>query len=186
MRAPRASARRARSRLARALAAAALLGAGCGTIRETLAPAPQARPAERPGWLVYPVGALALEAPGDWTASGGPDRLVLEPPNGAARLEAWRVPTPFESVRACRDAAEESLRRGAGGLDRVRRHPTTAAGVAAVTQEADQGGWHGWAYALCDGRSQYRLFFTGRSPIPPALLETWQAVLQALRLARGE
>ena len=33
-----------------------------------------------------------------------------------------------------------------------------------IAQEADQGGWHGWAWATCDGGEQYRVFLAGRSP----------------------
>jgi hypothetical protein len=137
--------------------------------------------AEREGWLVYTVGALQLEAPASWAASGDPRRIALDA-GGAAKLEVWQVEARYPDAKACLAAAEEALARGEGALARVRRHATTLAGRPAVMQEADAGGWHGWAYAVCDGGVQHRVFFTGRSPIPAGLLEAWREVLRSARL----
>jgi len=101
------------------------------------------------------------------------------------KLEAWVVDGRFEDGKACLEAAEESLARGAERLSQVRRHASALAGRKAVTQEADAGGWHGWAYGVCDGPVQYRLFFTGRSPIPVEALEAWRGVVASARLGGG-
>jgi len=95
------------------------------------------------------------------------------------------VEEPFADGAACLAAAEEALARGAAQLSRVRRHQTKLAGRAAVMQEADDGGWHGWAYAVCQGGVQHRLFFTGRSPIAADLLEAWREVVASARLGGG-
>ena len=97
-------------------------------------------------------------------ASGDAAKLTLVA-GEAGRLEVWRVETRYADGKACLAAAEKALARGEGSLARVRRHATTLAGRPAVMQEADVGGWHGWAYVVCDGGVQHRLFFTGRSPI---------------------
>jgi hypothetical protein len=179
-------ARPRRGSAARALALIGLGGllglAGCATLRGITAGPPQVMLSEREGWLVYTVGALQIEAPATWKASGEPRRIALDA-EGAARLEVWQVETRFTDQKACLAAAEEALARGEGALARVRRHPTTLAGRPALVQEADAGGWHGWAYALCDGGVQLRIFFTGRSPIPGAILETWREVVRSARLA---
>jgi hypothetical protein len=155
---------------------AALLLAGCAGLR---APPPSTTSA-RAGWRVYSVGALQVEAPEGWSPSGDGVHLTLAA-GEEGRLEVWRVEAQFADSKACLAAAERSLARGDGALARVRRHATTLAGRPAVMQEADVGGWHGWAYALCDGGVQHRLFFTGRTPIAAALLETWREVLRSVR-----
>jgi len=155
---------------------AALVLAGCAGLR---APPPSTASA-RAGWRVYAVGALQVEAPEGWNPSGDATRLTLAA-GGEGRLEVWRVEARFADSKACLAAAERSLAHGDGALARVRRHATTLAGQPAIMQEADVGGWHGWAYALCDGGVQHRLFFTGRTPIAAALLETWREVLRSVR-----
>jgi hypothetical protein len=162
------------------LAAAALWLGGCAGVRRLFSPPPEGVPSARPGWLVYPVGALRLEAPAGWSVSGEARRLVLDA--GDARLEVWVVDGRFGDGKGCLAAAEEALERGEGQLARVRRHTTTLGGRPAVMQEADAGGWHGWAYAVCDGGVQHRLFFTGRSPIPAPLLDAWHEVVKGVRL----
>jgi hypothetical protein len=169
-----------RATLALALPAA-LTVAGCAGLRSLTAGPPRAGPAERPGWRVYTVGTLSLEAPATWSASGDPGKVTLDA-GGEARLDAWQVEVRYADAKACLAAAEEALARGEVALARVRRHATTLAGRPAVVQEADAGGWHGWAYAVCDGGLQHRLFFTGRSPIPGALLEAWREVVRTARL----
>jgi len=157
--------------------------AGCGGLKALVSPPPPSTPSERAGWLVYQLDGLRLEAPAGWSASGDAGRVSLE--TDGARLEAWAVEARFADQAACLAAAEESLQRGAERLTRVRRHTTSLAGHAALLQEADTGGWHGWAYAACRGARQYRVVFTGRSPIPTALLETWRDVVKGVRLGGG-
>jgi len=167
------------TRLALAVAAAAAV-AGCGGLRSLVAPPPASSPGEKVGWLAYRVEALRLEAPGAWTASGDARAVTLEA--DGLKLEAWRVEGRFDDGPACLAVGEEALQRGAERLTRVRRHTSALAGRTAVMQEADAGGWHGWAYAVCDGPVQYRLFFTGRSPIPAEVLEAWRGVVASARL----
>jgi hypothetical protein len=166
---------------AAALAMALLGAAGCASLRGLVEPSPAAIPAGRDGWVAYEVGALRVEAPAAWSAAGGGRRVTLEA-GDEARLEAAEVEERFADRAACLAAAEESLQRGEARLSRVRRHPTTLAGQPALVQEADSGGWHGWAYAACRGPVQYRLSFSGRSPIRPELLEAWRDVVRAVRM----
>jgi predicted Zn-dependent protease len=163
---------------------AAVAGSGCAGVRSLVSPVPQGSPTERSGWLAWGVGGLRFEAPAGWVASGDTRRLTLDA-GGEARLEALAVEGAFADRKACLSAAEEALARGEAQLSRVRRHQTTLAGHPAVVQEADAGGWHGWAYAVCDGGEQHRLFFTGRSPIPAELLEAWRGVVKSARVGGG-
>lgn len=175
------AARRAR-RAAAGLALGALLAsaAGCAGLRSLVSP-PRGAPTGRPGWLAWSAGDLRFEAPEGWSASGDGRRLELDA-GGAARLRAWAVEERFQDEKACLAAAEAALARGEDRLSRVRRHATRLAGRPAVVQEADDGGWHGWAYAVCRGGEQHRLFFTGRSPIPAELLADWRALVASARL----
>ncbi len=166
-----------------ALAVAAALGlAGCGGLRGGLLPGPAPEPEAtgQAGWVAWRVEGLRLEAPAAWSASGDARRLTLAA--DGLRLEAWVTEGRFADGKACLAAAEEALQRGEERLTRVRRHASTLAGRPAVAQEADAGGWHGWAYAACDGAVQYRLFFTGRSPIPAEVLDAWREVVKRARL----
>jgi hypothetical protein len=159
------------------LAAAAAALASCALLRP-----PESRPSDRAGWLVYRVGAVSFEGPAAWRASGGERRVTLEAPDGGARLVVSEVEELFADERACLAAAEEELRRGAESLTRVRRHTTSLAGRRAVAQEADQGPWHGWAWGLCHGGAQYRVFLAGFSPARPEVLEVQRALLERLRI----
>jgi hypothetical protein len=165
----------------RALALAALLalGAGCASL---FAPAPVGKPSGREGWLVYGVGSLRFEAPASWSASGGERRIKLEAPDGRAHVEISYPETPFPDARACLAAAEEKLSAQATQLERARRHPTRFGGVAAQTLEADQGGWHVWAYAACDGGVQYRIFFTAATPAAAEHVEAQRALVSSARI----
>lgn len=175
----------------RAAALGLLLLSGCaglggaggppGSFADADAGAPVVAPAGREGWLRYTVGALSFEAPATWSAAGGLRRVTLGAA-GEARLDAWVVDATFDDAQACLAGAEESLQRGAAQLTRVRRHASTLGGRPALMQEADAGAWHGWAYAACHGAVQHRLFFTGRSPIPAALLEDFRTVVKSARL----
>jgi len=168
-------------RLPLAAALALLLaGAGCAGLKALVVP-PQGEPTGRAGWLGWSVGALRFEAPAGWSASGSEQKLTLDAA-GEARLQALVLEETFADKQACLAAAEESLARGEGQLSRVRRHATRLGGRPAVMQEADAGGWHGWAYAVCQGGQQHRLFFTGRSPIPAELLDAWREVVASARL----
>lgn len=172
---------------ARALRATALLIAaavalsGCAGLRQALSPAPRGVPSGRDGWLVYSVRALRFEAPASWGASGGEQHVKLEAPDGAAWFEVSTPGTAYVDEKACLAGADEFLKRGAA-LERVRRHPTRLAGVPAVTLEGDSGGWHVWAYAACDGGTQYQLFFTARSPAPPEAVEAYRALVQSAKV----
>jgi hypothetical protein len=161
----------------RAALAAVVLAAACAT---TQAP-PQGRPSGREGWLVYTVGALRFEAPSTWTPSGDPRHLKLGARDGAARLEVSTPEQPFASEAACLQSAEEVMKRGEV-LERSRRHPTKFAGVRALTLEGDQGGWHVWAWAACDGPVQYQVFFTARTPAPAEALEAYRALTASARI----
>lgn len=131
-------------------------GSGCGRLKGV----PTGR-----GWNAFRVGAMTLELPEEWAARGDANRMQAQSPDGRAKVVAERTAQVFPSAQACLAQAEEALDRGSGQLDRARRHPTRLGGRAAVTQEADVRGWHGWAWAACDGRQQYRLSFFGVSPM---------------------
>jgi hypothetical protein len=140
--------------------------AGCNLIQERAQEqGPQSRPAGDEGMLMFTVGRLSFEAPAAWPARGDPRRVLLVSPQNDARIDAQVSERRFKDDGECLAQAEDSLARGSGKLINVRRHPTTLAGRKAVVQEADQDGWHGWAWAVCDGGEQYRIFFTGRSPL---------------------
>jgi hypothetical protein len=168
----------------RALAAvAATLAAigpwGCASMRRAFQGPPPAEPAARQGWVAYRVAGLRVEAPAAWAASGDPRALVLDEPGAKGKLMVSVGDEPFGDTKACLAAGEASLARGAAGLERVRRFPSKLAGRPAVAQEADQGAWHGWAWAVCDGGVLYRVFFTAVSTAPPEVLEVHRALLGA-------
>lgn len=166
----------------RALAAAAIVLAGCATVRDVFAPAPAGKPSGREGWLVYELRDLRFEAPGTWKPSGGERRVALEQPDGKARLEVTHRASDFADEKACLADADERLRQQAAAFERGRRHPTRFAGRAAQALEGDQGGWHVWAVAVCDGGVQYRVFFTAASPAAPEALEAYKALLGSARI----
>ena len=141
----------------------------------------EGRPTGRAGWLAYALQDLRFQAPAGWRASGDPRRIALEAPDGRARLEVSTPERAFADERACLAAAGERL-QAAPGLERARRHPTRLAGRPAQLLEADQGGWHVWALAACDGGVQYRVFFTAATPAAAEALEAWRTLLQDARL----
>jgi hypothetical protein len=159
----------------------ALLALGTTGCASLLSRPPPAEPSAREGWVSYRVAELRLEAPAAWRPSGGANNLRLEEPEGQARLEVSVRDEPFPDAKACLAGGEESLRRGEAGLLRLRRHPSTLAGLPAVAQEADRGAWHGWAWAACDGGVLYRIFFTAVNSAPPEVLEVHRALLAARR-----
>ncbi len=175
-------ARGAATALAGLALGAAIAAAGCGTLRSMVSKPPEGKPSGRAGWLVYEVGGLRFEAPEAWRASGGGGRIRLDAPDGEARLDAWVVEERFADQRACLAAAGEALRKGEADLERPRTHETTLAGRPAVGQEGDASGWHGWRYGLCDGATQYRVLFAGRSPLPASVLEAYRALVASVRV----
>jgi uncharacterized protein YceK len=155
------------------LALALLALAGCAQV--------VTRPAASEGARVYVVGALSFEAPSDWRASGDERHVRLLAPALDGTIEASAV----SEVRAgpdCLARAEAALERGTPGLTAVQRHASSFAGFKAVAEEADQGSWHGWAWATCTAGAQYRVWFAGRSPLSRELLSVQQRLLASARL----
>lgn len=159
-------------------AAAGLAGAALGGCATT---APISRPAADGASRVYEVAALRFEAPADWRAAGNERKVKLTAPAGDATLEVG-ARAVAGGTEACLEAAARSLEEGAAGLSGVRRHPTTFAGRKAVAQEADRGGWHGWAWATCDRGEQYRIFLAGRAPVGKETIEVQRRLVQTARL----
>jgi hypothetical protein len=157
-----------------AVAAPALLAA-CVTLEQ--AGRPVTRPAGDEGMTVYVVGRLSFEAPSTWSASGDDRRLRIASPQGQVRIEADAVGRPVAGEAECLADAETVLARTSATVVNVRRHPTSFAGRRALTQEGDQGSWHSWAYAVCDGTTQYRIWFTGLSPMSPEAIEAHRVLV---------
>ncbi len=147
--------------------------------------APVTSPASRPGWLIYRVGALSFEAPSGWDAGGDDRRVALVPPDAAVRLEARELGRRGADEAACLADGAAALQARDASLARVQRHPSALGGRKAITQEADQGGDHGWAWVICAGPLQHWLTFTGRTPIGQPHLEAWRAVVQSARVGGG-
>jgi len=57
-----------------------------------------------------------------------------------------------------------------------------ALAMPAVAQEADGSGWHGWAWATCDGGEQYRVSVAGRAPVPREIVDVQRRVVSTARL----
>lgn len=168
----------------RALALLAVATSACTLVHERARESgPQARPAGDEGMLLYTVGRLTFEAPAGWQARGDPRHVLLVSPGEDARIDAQVAERTFKDDAECLAQAEQSLARGGARLTGVRRHPTTVAGRKAVVQEADQDRWHGWAWALCDGGEQYRLFFTGVSPLAEPSLRAMRLLSSSAVLA---
>ncbi len=150
-------------------------------MREALAPAPEGEPSGKDGWLRYTVGQLRFDAPAGWNGAGGPNHLKLERPDGLARLEVSTPEVPLASAAACMADAEKLMKRG-DAMRRARRHPTRFAGLRALALEGDQGGWHVWAWAACDGGVQYQVFLTARTPAPAEVVEVFRALTGGARV----
>jgi hypothetical protein len=166
----------------RAVTAALIAAALCSCISPGLAGRPASRPSGDEGMVIYSVGRLAFEAPAQWDARGDGRRIVVQPTDERAVLDVRQLERTFRGEAACLREAEDALARGSSEFRNVRRHSTTFAGRRAVTQEADQGPWHGWAYAVCDGGVQYRVFFSGRSPLPDEDVEAWRMLVASAQL----
>lgn len=169
-------------RAALALLVAPLALAGCATFRDAFTPAPVGAPSTRAGWLVYTLRDLRVEAPAGWAASGGERRFTLEAPDGKARLEVSHPERDFPDEKACLAAADEKLRGQQGSLERGRLHATRLGGRPGHALEGDQGGWHVWAWAACDGGVQYRIFLTAATPASADAIEVSRAVVASARI----
>lgn len=164
-----------RSRVALVVAGLAA-ATGCGRL--------QGVPAGR-GWTAYRVGSLTVELPEAWIARGDAVRFEARSPGSLAKVEAEQLPRPFASEAACLAAAEQALARGSTVLERPRQHPTRLGARAAWTMEADLRGWHGWAWAACDGGRQYRLSFFGASPLSPDDVAAQRGMEGSVRFEAG-
>jgi hypothetical protein len=158
-----------------AVVAAALLLVSCARV------GPVSRPTPDGSARIYSVASLELEVPSGWRAEGDSRKVKAASPGGEAILEATATSVAGPAVR-CLEGAEEALVRGASSLTGVRRHATTFAGRKAVAQEADQGGWHGWAWATCDRGEQYRVFLSGRAPISRETIEVQRRLAATARM----
>jgi hypothetical protein len=161
-------------------AAALALLAACTTVEQ--AGRPMTRQSRDEGMVVYVVGRLTFEAPSAWSATGDDRRVRITSQLGVVRIEADAVVRPVAGEAECLADAEAVLGRGAAGLTNARRHATSFAGRRGVTQEGDQGGWHGWAYAVCEGTTQYRIWFSGLSPMGPEALEAHRMLVASAQL----
>lgn len=169
------------SRQGRAVAAALLLAAtACGLAARGR---PQSSPGTAQGSTLYTVGRLSFEAPAAWEASGDARHVLLVSPERDARVEAAEVARAFPDDASCMAAADEALRRGRARLVNVRRHTSSLAGRRAIFQEADQERWHGWAWVLCDGGQQYRLFVSGVAPVREGIVRAMQRASSSAALA---
>jgi hypothetical protein len=176
--------RATRRSLGRAALSAALLATACSLVHERAEERPmEGRAARDEGMLLYTIGRLTFEAPAGWRARGDAKHVLLVSPAEDARIDARLSEQTFDDDAKCLSQAEQSLAGGAAKLTNVRRHPTTFAGRKALVQEADQGGWHGWAWAMCDRGEQYRVFFTGRSPIDASAVRASRLLQSTASLA---
>jgi hypothetical protein len=162
-------------RIAVGAAAAALLAASCARV------GPVSRPTPDGAGRVYSVARLDFEVPSSWRAEGDSRKVKLTSPGGETLVEAKATAVAGPADK-CLAAAEEALLRGAAALTGVRRHATTFAGRKAIAQEADQGGWHGWAWATCDRGEQYRVFLSGRAPLSRDTIEAQGRLLATAQL----
>lgn len=156
-------------------AALAILAAACARVGPVSRPTPDGKS------RIYTVGGLSFEIPASWSSDGDPRRVKLTSPGGDARMEVKASTTPGTPAE-CLAGAEEALERGSASLSGVRRHPTTFAGRKAIAQEAEQGGWHGWAWATCDRGEQYRVFLSGRAPVSRDTIEVQRRLVATARL----
>jgi hypothetical protein len=165
-----------------ALVAAA--SAGCGTLIHQRVGGPELapRPGAAPGGALYQVGRLAFEAPATWAARGDALRVAAVHPAEQGRIEVQQVEGAFADEADCLARAAETLQRGAAGAVNVRQHPTTFAGRKGVALEGDQGPWHGWAWAVCDGGTQYRVSFFALSPPSEEVMAAWSGLTRSARL----
>lgn len=168
-----------RTRLLSALALVAL--SGCAEVVRVRTSAPVSRP-DAPGVTLYTVGRLSFQVPASWTATGDARRVSAVHPGNQGRLDVQLADRTFRDEAECLEQAEEVLQRGAADATGVRRHPTTFAGRKGISLEGDQGAWHGWAWGVCDGATQYRVSFFGAAPVREDVLAAWTALTRSARL----
>lgn len=144
---------------------------------------PEASAGSSPGTTRYAVEGLSFEIPSSWRAGGSPRAVKLSHPDERAVLDVSAVQQRFSGEKECLEAAKATLARGDRSFTNVRRYSSSFAGRPAIAQEADQGGWHGWAWAACDGGAQYRAFFSGRAPVAPDVIEAWRTFTKSARIA---
>jgi len=164
--------------------AAALLLSGCGTLVHQRVGGPELspRPGAAPGAALYQVGRLSFEAPLAWGARGDARRVTAVHPEEQGRIDVQQVERAFADEAECLARAGETLERGAAGAASVRQHPTTFAGRKGIALEGDQGPWHGWAWAVCDGGIQYRVSFFALSPPRDDVMAAWTGLTRSARL----
>jgi hypothetical protein len=161
------------------LAAALLLAlSACAGLR-----GPETSAGSTPGTTRYTVQALSFEVPSGWSGGGSPRAVKLKHPDEIAVLDVSAVQQRFADEKTCLEEAKAALARGDRNFQNVRRYSSTFAGRPAIAQEADQAGWHGWGWAACDGGTQYRIFFSGRTPVGPDVIATWRAFTKSARIA---
>jgi hypothetical protein len=175
------------SRLARGALLALLSASACTLVHQRAEDRPmQGQASGQKGMLQYGVGRLTFVAPDGWEARGGERRVQLSHPDNQGKLDVQQVDRAFQDHKDCLANGDEALAKGVANLTNVRRHSSTFAGRRAISQEADQAGWHGWAWAVCDGGTQYRIFFAGRSPVPKDVIEAWRAFTKSALVAEGK
>ncbi len=156
-------------------ALAAGLAASCARV------SPVARPTPDGAAKVYDVAGLRFEAPASWSADGDARTVKLTSPGGDAVVEVKATAVKGPAAE-CLAAAGAALERGSSSLSGVRRHDSTFAGKKAVAQEADEGGWHGWAWATCAGGEQYRVFLAGRAPVSRETIDVQRRLVASARI----
>jgi hypothetical protein len=167
-------------RRSRGLALLLAATTACSVVQERVFDSPPAgRPSGQRGMLQYGIGRLTFLAPDTWEASGSSRKLHLAHPQDRGVLDVQQSDRSFRDEKECLANAEESLAKGSAKLTNIRRHASSFAGKRAIAQEADQGAWHGWAWALCDGGTQYRLWFAGVSPVQKDVLDAWHALTKS-------
>ncbi len=166
--------------LAAVLLAAVLLGAGCAQVVRVKATGPVGQGGEGAG-ARYLVDKLSFEIPESWTPSGDARRLTAVQPDGLGRLDVQRAERTFSGEAECLSQARAALEKGTSQATDVRLHPTTFAGRKGIATEGDQGGWHGWAWGICDGPVQYRVSFWGATPLREDVLAAWTGLSASAR-----
>jgi hypothetical protein len=162
------------------IAMGASLLAGCGQVVRVRATGPVSRGAAA-GQVRYAVGKLAFPVAEAWQASGDARHLSAVHPENLARLDVQLADRPSADEDACLREAEAALDRGAAGATNVRKHPTTFAGRKGLAVEADQGAWHVWAWAICDGPGQVRISYSGATPLREDVLAAWTTFTEGAR-----
>lgn len=169
------------ARIALLIAAAWLSLAGCGPTVLVRATSPVGTPGPG-GATTYAVGRLVFEVSAGWQASGDARRVSAVHPEGRGRLDVQAADRTYRDEAECLAEADRALDRGAAQFSGTRRHPTTFAGRPGVAAEGDQGAWHGWAWAVCDGPTQYRASFFGATPLAEDVLAAWNSFTRSARL----